>query len=50
MRSFPGRAQFDFFAGFALPPAQTHVGAHREGRDKLFCDAPALLIFRRSAL
>jgi len=48
MRPFVGRAKYDMFASFVRPLAQTYVRAHQEGRDKLFYDAPALLIFHHS--
>ncbi len=48
LRPFVGQARYDFFAGFLRPLAQTYVGEHREGRDKLFYDAPVLLIFHHS--
>jgi ferredoxin len=48
MRPFLGRAKYDMFAGFVRPLAQMYTEGHREGRDKLFYDAPALLIFHQS--
>jgi len=48
MRPFMGQANYDMFASFVRPLAQMYVGGHREGRDKLFYDAPALLIFNHS--
>jgi len=48
MRPFMGRAKYEMFAHFIRPLAEMYVGAHREGRDMLFYDAPALLIFHHS--
>ncbi len=48
MRPFVGRAKYEMFADFVRPLAQIYVGAHQEGRDKLFHDAPVLLIFYHS--
>ena len=48
IRPFTGQAKYDMFANFVRPLAQSYVGAHREGRDKLFYEAPALLIFHHS--
>ncbi|MEN6375054.1 MAG: nitroreductase family protein [Smithella sp.] len=48
MRPFIGKVKYEMFAGFVLPLAQVYVNAHREGRDKLFYDAPVLLIFHHS--
>jgi ferredoxin len=48
MRPFVGQAKYDMFSGFVRPLAQMYVGGHHEGRDKLFYDAPALLIFHHS--
>jgi len=48
MRPFMRQAKYDMFASFVRPLAQMYVAGHREGRDKLFYDAPALLIFHQS--
>ena len=48
MRPFLGKAKYDMFAHFLRPLAETYVRGHREGRDLLFYDAPALLIFHCS--
>lgn len=48
MRPFMGQPKYDMFAGFVRPLAQTYVRARKEGRDKLFYNAPALLIFHHS--
>jgi ferredoxin len=49
MRPFVGKAKYEMFAHFVRPLAETYVRGHREGRDMLFYDAPALLIFHHSA-
>jgi ferredoxin len=48
MRPFVGQAKYDMFANFVRPLAQMYVEGHQEGRDRLFYDAPALLIFHHS--
>jgi nitroreductase/NAD-dependent dihydropyrimidine dehydrogenase PreA subunit len=48
MRPFVGRAKYDMFAHFVRPLAESYVRGHREGRDLLFYEAPALLIFHHS--
>lgn len=48
MRPFVGKARHDMFAHFVRPLAEGYVQARREGRDALFYDAPALLIFHHS--
>jgi len=48
MRPFIGKMKYEIFAGFIHPLAQTYVDEHRKGHDKLFYDAPALLIFHHS--
>jgi nitroreductase/NAD-dependent dihydropyrimidine dehydrogenase PreA subunit len=48
MRPFVGKARYDMFAHFVRPLAEGYVRARREGRDVLFYDAPALLIFHHS--
>lgn len=48
MRPFIGRATYDMFAGFVRPLAQAYVEGDRAGRDRLFYNAPALLIFHHS--
>ena len=48
MRPFLGQAKYEMFAKFVRPLAQIYVEGRREGRDKLFYDAPALLIFHHS--
>jgi nitroreductase/NAD-dependent dihydropyrimidine dehydrogenase PreA subunit len=48
MRPFMGKAKNDQFRHFIRPLAQTYVRSHRDGRDVLFWEAPAVLIFHRS--
>ena len=48
MRPFFGRATYDQFLHFILPLAKTYIRHRREGRDVLFYDAPALLLFHHS--
>lgn len=48
MRPFIGKVKYEMFAGFIHPLAQIYVSEHRKSRDKLFYDAPVLLIFHHS--
>lgn len=48
MRPFVGKAKYDMFAHFVRPLAQMYVRGSREGRDLVFYEAPALLIFHHS--
>ena len=48
MRPFVGQAKYDMFAHFVRPLAEMYVRGRREGRDLLFYNAPALLIFHHS--
>lgn len=48
MRPFWGQAKYDMFAHFIRPLAEEYVEGHRQGRDLLFYDAPALLVFHHS--
>jgi ferredoxin len=48
MRPFVGKAKYDTFAHFVRPLAETYVRGHREGRDMLFYEAPAVLVFHHS--
>lgn len=48
MRPFIGKVKYDMFAHFVLPLAETYIRGHREGRDLVFYEAPALLIFHHS--
>ncbi|NLS96177.1 MAG: 4Fe-4S binding protein [Planctomycetaceae bacterium] len=48
MGLFWGKAKRDMFTHFVRPLAETYVRGRREGRDHLFYDAPAVLIFHHS--
>ncbi len=48
MRPFIGRARYELYADFVVPLAQTYVDYWRNGRDVLFYDAPALIVFHHS--
>ena len=48
MRPFVGRETYEQYRHFIRPLAETYVAAHRQGRDVLFYDAPALMIFHHS--
>jgi nitroreductase len=48
MRPITKRSTYEQFQSFILPLARTYVSHHRQGRDMLFYDAPALLIFHHS--
>ena len=48
MRPFIGKVKYEMFSNFVYPLAQIYVNGHREGRDMVFYDAPALLIFHHS--
>lgn len=48
MRPFIGKAKYDLFATFVRPLAESYVQGHREGRDLLFYDAPAAILFHHS--
>jgi len=48
MRPFMKRATHEQFRSFIRPLAEMYVGSHREGRDALFYDAPAVLVFHHS--
>ena len=48
MRPFIGRAKYEMFNDFLRPLAETYVNNHRKGRDALFYDAPAVLLFHHS--
>ena len=48
MRPFVSQAKYDRFANFIRPLAETYVNSQAAGRDLLFYDAPALLIFHHS--
>ncbi len=48
MRPFTGRAKYEQFRYFIRPLAEMYVGSFRKGRDVLFYDAPAVMIFHHS--
>ena len=48
LRPFIGKAKYEMFADFIRPLAETYVQAHREGRDVIFYEAPAVMIFHHS--
>ncbi len=48
MRPFTGRASYEQFRYFIRPLAELYVGSYRKGRDVLFYDAPAVMIFHHS--
>lgn len=48
LRPLMGRARYELYSGFIRPLAQSYVQAHREGHDKLFYDAPVLLVFHHA--
>jgi len=48
MRPFVRRATYEQFSYFIRPLAQTYVRSRRDGRDVLFWDAPAVIIFHHS--
>ena len=48
MRPFMKKAKHELFMHFVRPLAKKYVQGHREGRDTLFYDAPAVLVFHHS--
>ena len=48
IRPFLRTATYDQFRHFILPLGQTYLRYHRQGRDVLFYDAPAVLLFHHS--
>lgn len=48
MRPFIGRVRYEQLNHFILPLAESYVHGHQQGRDKLFWNAPAVLIFHKS--
>ena len=48
MRPFMRRATYEQFKDFIRPLAQTYVQSRRQGRDVLFWDAPAVVLFHHS--
>ncbi len=49
MRPFIGKARYEQLRHFLRPLAEMYVGNRARGRDVLFYDAPALMIFHHSA-
>lgn len=47
-RLFMRKANWEQFKHFIIPLGEMYVGSRREGRDVLFYDAPAVLIFHHS--
>ena len=48
LRPFVRKTTFERFQSFIRPLAEMYVGGHRQGRDLLFYDAPAVLVFHHS--
>lgn len=48
LRPLLGKARYEQFRHFVLPLAQSYVAARDAGRDTLFWDAPAVLLFHAS--
>ncbi|MBW2148854.1 MAG: nitroreductase family protein [Deltaproteobacteria bacterium] len=48
MHPFVRQATYQRFKYFIRPLAETYVGCHHEGRDVLFYDAPAVMVFHYS--
>jgi len=48
LRLFIGKASYEQFRTFIIPLGKIYVRSRREGRDMLFYDAPAVLIFHHS--
>lgn len=48
MRPVMRKATYEQFKDFIHPLARLYVNAHHQGRDMLFYDAPAVLLFHRS--
>ena len=48
MRPLIGKAKYEMFADFIRPLAEMYVQGYQEGRDLVFYDAPAVLIFHHS--
>jgi len=49
MRPFIRRETYEKFRYFILPLAEQYVNAHRNGKDRLFYNAPAVMLFSQSA-
>jgi len=48
LRPLLGQAKYDMFRHFILPLATSYISAREAGRDTLFWDAPAVLLFHAS--
>ena len=48
MRPMLGKYKYELFSSFIIPLAKLYVEGHSHGKDMLFYDAPALLIFHHS--
>ncbi|MBN1588014.1 MAG: nitroreductase family protein [Pirellulales bacterium] len=48
MRPMMSRAKYEQFRDFIRPLAETYVQHHRAGRDAVFYDAPAVIVFHHS--
>lgn len=48
IRPFIGRVRYQHFSSFIHPLAESYVRGHQQGRDKLFWNAPAVLVFHHS--
>ena len=48
MRAFMKRSAYEQMSGFIVPLAKAYVEGRRQGRDLLFYDAPAVLLFHHS--
>jgi nitroreductase/NAD-dependent dihydropyrimidine dehydrogenase PreA subunit len=48
LRPFIGQVRYEYFNSFILPLAKNYVESHQQGRDTVFWNAPAVLIFHHS--
>ena len=48
LRPFIGKVRYEQFSSFILPLAEGYVESHQQGRDTVFWNAPAVLIFHHS--
>ncbi len=48
LRPFIGKIRYEQFSSFVLPLAESYVRSQQQGRDTLFWNAPAVLIFHHS--
>ena len=48
MRPMLGKAKYEMFNDFILPLAKTYIEHNRQGRDVIFYDAPAVMVFHYS--